>query len=111
MVRVALALVLAAGPAAPPPKESAEGRLRRTWGEPVDPAKDCTIAMTGDGKPPVHLPGTPHKFTPYPNAPSTAPRVRREVEGDFDARVTVVSVTLPGEKATGTIMTSAGLYV
>jgi hypothetical protein len=104
-------LVLAfLAPAAPPPKETAADVFRRVWGEPVDPLKDCTIEPDGT-RLRLKMPGSPHPFTPAGEKPSLAPRVRRELTGDFDARVKVVSVTPPGEDSGGTLMSSGGLYL
>lgn len=97
--------------AAPPPKETEADKLRRMWGETIDPQKDCSFSLTG-GRLTIGIPGTPHKFTPdRPDTPGKAPRVRRTVGGDFDARVKVVSVTLPTENATGVLMTSGGIFL
>jgi hypothetical protein len=109
VIRAVLILVLVS--VAPPPKETAADRFRRLWGEPVDPAQDCTL--DGDGAIlRIKIPGTPHKFTPNPGTTSgKAPRVRRVITGDFDARVKIISVTLPGMTSGGEQMTSGGIYV
>jgi hypothetical protein len=104
-------LLLALAVAAPPPKESAADVFRRVWGETLDPEKDCKVDTDGSHLV-IRIPGTPHQFTPLAETTnSKAPRVRREVVGDFDARVKVVSVTPPGENAEGVLMTSGGIFM
>jgi hypothetical protein len=100
-----LILVLVA--AAPPPKDTEADKLRRAWGETIDPEKDCTFKLDGD-KLRIKIPETTHTLTPEDGS-SKAPRVRREVAGDFDVRVTVVSVTAPDPGGPG--MTAGGLVV
>ncbi|HEY2785944.1 MAG TPA: hypothetical protein VGJ05_13320 [Fimbriiglobus sp.] len=97
--------------AAPPPKESAENRFHRMFGTIYDPGKDCSITLDGS-RLKIQIPGTPHRFTPgYESEKSTAPRVRREISGDFDIRIKVVSLTPPGPKSEGMAMTAGGLFV
>jgi hypothetical protein len=112
-VLVVLLVVAAGVSAAPPPKESAENRLRRLFGTPFDPEKDCSITLDGSQLR-IKVPGTPHRFTPgYDDNSnkSLAPRVRRELAGDFDVRVQVLSVTPPGQKSDLGGMTAGGLFV
>jgi hypothetical protein len=112
MGRVLVVLLVAASvSAAPPPKESAETKLRRLFGTPYDPEKDSSITLDGSQLR-IKIPGTPHRFTPgYESDKSSAPRCRRELAGDFDVRVQVISVTPPGPKTDGAGMTAGGLFV
>jgi hypothetical protein len=110
-VLVVLLVVAASVSAAPPPKESAETKLRRLFGTPYDPEKDSSITLDGSQLR-IKIPGTPHRFTPgYESEKSSAPRCRRELAGDFDVRVQVISVTPPGPKTDGAAMTAGGLFV
>jgi hypothetical protein len=104
--------VLTVVAAAPPPKEETEEvKFRRVWGETVDADKDCEFKQEGD-RLKIKIPKMPHPFSPgRPPDSSKAPRVRREVNGDFDARIKIISVTPPGENAGGGLMTSGGLYL
>lgn len=110
--RLALAL-LAALPlvvcAAPVPPETDVGRMRRVYGAPVDPDKDCTFGMTGE-KLKIGVPGTLHVLDDFPE-PQNAPVVWKDVGGDFTA---TVRVTFPirlreGVRADGLGMAGAGL--
>ncbi|MCI0456959.1 MAG: DUF1349 domain-containing protein [Gemmataceae bacterium] len=95
LVLVALAACLIAGPAITGDKktEKIEG-----WGTVTDPDGDCTVK--GDkGKVTVTVPATNHNLHPVQGM--NAPRVLREVEGDFTATVKVTGTFKPGDKATG----------
>lgn len=113
MGRITCLILLAVSTAiaAPPPKETPQDRLRRLYGMPYDPEKDSTITLDGS-RLRIQMPGTPHRFTPgYESEKSSAPRVRRELSGDFDIRVRVVSVTTPKPMADGLSMTAGGLFI
>jgi RNA polymerase sigma factor (sigma-70 family) len=81
-------------PADPPAKivaealEVADVRVALpNWGEIIIPGKDCTVQANGD-KLQITLPGTDHALCVEQNR-MNAPRVLREVEGDFIAQVKV----------------------
>jgi hypothetical protein len=76
--------------AAPAPKETDAARMRRIYGEILDPDKDCKFEMIGD-KLRIMVPGTSHSLTSPFIPPQTlnAPRVWKEVKGDFTATVRV----------------------
>jgi regulation of enolase protein 1 (concanavalin A-like superfamily) len=60
------------------------------WGVSVDPDGDCKFLLE-PGELHIKIPGTPHILTAEIGGPKStnAPRVLREIEGDFDAEVTV----------------------
>jgi regulation of enolase protein 1 (concanavalin A-like superfamily) len=79
--------------AAPVPKEDGAARLRTAYGDWLDPDKDCKYVLKGDElrislPKSEHLPGGKERE----GASINAPRVLREVEGDFTA---VVRVAFP----------------
>lgn len=78
--------------AAPVPPEGEAAKLRQTYGTWTDPDKDCRYTLKGSELR-VSLPASWH--IQWPNrrgATNNAPRILREVEGDFTA---VVRVTFP----------------
>lgn len=83
---------------APAPKDALAG-----WGKPVDPAKDCKFEAK-DGKLKIAVPGgkEPHDLSAELNAPMSAPRVMREIEGDFSMEVSVGAFAVPEGTAGGT---------
>jgi Protein of unknown function (DUF1349) len=83
---------------APAPKDALP-----LWGKPVDPAKDCKFAVK-DGKLTITVPGgkEPHDLSAELNAPMDAPRVLREIEGDFSMEVSVAAFAVPEGTAGGT---------
>lgn len=58
------------------------------WGKPLDPDGDCKFSVAGP-RLNISVPGTPHALVIERNQ-MNAPRVVREVEGDFVAQVKVV---------------------
>jgi hypothetical protein len=86
------------------------------WGQVVDPNGDCTITEN-DGKLTIKVPGTLHDLNPGETDPkkrNTAPRVLREVQGDFVLTVKVTADWKPGNKlpsATTQPYNGAGLLV
>lgn len=82
------------------------------WGRVIDPDGDCKI-RAAKGALTIEVPGTVHDL--YPQAGRmNAPRVMRQVEGDFSARVKVTGPPSPGtEPARGInwAFHSAGLLV
>ena len=87
--------VLAAGlaSAAPVPKETEAEKIRRLYGKFVDPDRDCTVTLDGSVLK-IRVPGRPHGLVP-PRGLLNAPRVVRDVEGDFTATVKI-RVLAPG---------------
>lgn len=80
-VFVVLLLVYAAL-AAPAPDPSAKG-----WGNPIDPDRDCKIRRDGSALN-VEMPGIDHDYDPFRKR-TNAPRILREIDGEFDLRVRV----------------------
>jgi hypothetical protein len=68
------------------------------WGEAFDPAGDCDIQKSGTDLR-LAVPGTLHDLS-VEHAQLGAPRVLREVTGDFDAEVAVPSGISPGGERT-----------
>jgi hypothetical protein len=73
-----LACVALAAPAPDPLKD---------WGNPVNPDQDCKIQRDG-GTLSIEMPGTDHDYDPT-RKQLNAPRILREVEGDFDLQVRI----------------------
>lgn len=89
---VLLAGAVSVAAAAPVPPEDDKTRLARAYGLWDAPQRDCTYALKG-GELRIGLPAATRLFgTVGPGAMDDAPRVLREVEGDFAA---VVRVTVP----------------
>ncbi len=78
--------------AAPIPKETDAQKLARLFGTPVDPAKDCKFTLDGD-KLTVTAGKGDHDLSVQSNE-MNAPRVLKEIEGDFEMKVKV-SATYP----------------
>lgn len=83
-----MALVAPFAPAAPPPKGE-PARMEKLFGTPVDPDKDCTFKLDRK-KLVITVPDKAHPVATQAGKLATAPRVLREVTGDFVARVKVV---------------------
>ena len=75
--------------AAPAPKSA--------WERPVDPDRDCKFAIKG-GTVTIELPGTDHDLAPKRKR-FNAPRLLREVEGDFVMQVRVSGSFRPSAKS------------
>ena len=72
----------------------AKNAVIKGWGRVVEPDRDCEVALQ-DGALRVKIPGKPHDFAA--EVPSfNAPRVVREVQGDFIAEVVVGGSIAPG---------------
>ena len=83
------------GLAAAPPLADAKNAVIRGWGRVVEPDRDCEVALK-DGALGIKIPGKPHDFAA--EVPSyNAPRVMREIQGDFIAEVVVGGSMDPGE--------------
>jgi hypothetical protein len=76
------------------------------WGTVTDPDGDCTVKVA-KGKLTVTVPATNHNL--HPLRGMNAPRILREVDGDFTATVKVTGDFMPGKKATG-LSATAGNY-
>ena len=75
--------------AAPAPKSA--------WERPADPDRDCKFAIKG-GTVTIELPGTDHDLAPKRKR-FNAPRLLREVEGDFVMQVRVSGSFRPSAKS------------
>ena len=69
----------------------APAELTKLWGTPVDPDGDCTFKMDDNARLHIKIPGKPHILTAEVNGvkENSAPRVLREIEGDFQVEVIV----------------------
>jgi regulation of enolase protein 1 (concanavalin A-like superfamily) len=102
----ALALVGATAADEPDPEP---GSFRTGWDRPIDPDKDCKFRW-GKGGLTIRLPGSHHDLDQKRNAP----RLLRDLEGDFVATVRVGGqFVLTGPAAAGrrTLQASAGLVL
>jgi len=78
--------------AAPAPKENDDDKLRRIHGDWTDPDKDCKYVLKG-GELRISLPKTDHRLysgNAVERPKTNAPRVLREVNGDFTFVVRVM---------------------
>ncbi len=80
------------------PKPETEGKELAGWGTVIDPDGDCKIAPDGDALV-VTIPGVLHDLNADIDK-YNAPRVLREVEGNFAIQVKVVGDFKPGPKPT-----------
>jgi regulation of enolase protein 1 (concanavalin A-like superfamily) len=88
MKRVAfLLLVPMVAVAAPVPKETAEQKLAKLFGTPVDPKKDCEFKLDGT-KLTLKVGKGDHALHAHQNR-MAAPRTLREADGDFTVEATV----------------------
>jgi regulation of enolase protein 1 (concanavalin A-like superfamily) len=71
------------------------------WGQVIDPDGDCTITPES-GKVTITVPGTTHDLSSYHSIykKRNAPRILREVDGDFTVEVKVSGAFDPGQAAT-----------
>lgn len=81
---LALPLAALAAPGPKPPDAAVQA-----FGTAVDPDKDCTFAVA-DGKLTIAIPAAHHTLTTSPTR-KNAPRVVRDVDGDFTATVRVAA--------------------
>jgi hypothetical protein len=91
-LRCTLLLLLIAGTllAAPAPKS--------IWDRPIDPDHDCKIVIK-DGTATIELPGTDHDLAPKRDR-YNAPRLLRDIVGNFVMQVRVSSSFRPSAKST-----------
>lgn len=73
--------------AAPVPKESDAEKLYRLFGKPVDPLKDCKFTLDGN-KLTINAGKGDHDLS-VQSKEMNAPRVLKEIEGDFEMKVKV----------------------
>ena len=67
----------------------------KDWGEFIDPAGDCQVVQK-EGRVTIKVPGTQHNLNPTPEYDNClAPRVLREVDGDFQVRVKAFAFPIP----------------
>jgi S1-C subfamily serine protease/regulation of enolase protein 1 (concanavalin A-like superfamily) len=107
-----LALGDARARAAGTPEPEPTGRKLAGWGLAIDPDKDCTFSPTARTLG-IKVPGTIHDLNPDSRV-INAPRVMREVEGDFAVTVKVTGDFRPGGRSTnprGVPYNGAGLLV
>lgn len=106
-VVVAVAVTAVTGGPFRPPAATAERPAAATgktaaavpaWGERVDPNGDCTFRAEGDQLT-IAVPGTAHDLSAEAGR-TNAPRVLRDVTGDFTAHVTVSGAVRPGPGST-----------
>jgi regulation of enolase protein 1 (concanavalin A-like superfamily) len=85
------------------------------WGEVVDPDGDCKFDFDADkGRLTIAVPGKPHLLSAEAkNLRMNAPRVLRNVQGDFEARARVVGTIRPANVPTASYAPyhGAGLLV
>lgn len=85
--------------AAPVPKESDAQKLAKLFGMPVDPLKDCKFTLDGT-KLTINVGKGDHDLSTQNNV-LNAPRVLKEIEGDFEMAVKV-NCKYPKEAKAGT---------
>jgi regulation of enolase protein 1 (concanavalin A-like superfamily) len=93
-----LALGEARARAAGSPEPEPKGTELPSWGLAIDPDKDCKFIAEGKTLS-IQVPGTHHDLHPD-TGKLNAPRVLREVEGDFVISVKVGGEFQPGSKST-----------
>lgn len=74
-----------------------KGKIRAIpgWGDVIDPAGDCRF-FDKDNMLKITVPGTPHNLNPLPGWNNMdAPRVVREIDGDFSIQVRVAKFVQP----------------
>jgi hypothetical protein len=79
---LAVSLLACAALAVPAPKPSL-----KEWGDPINPDPDCKVRLDG-GVLSIEMPGTEHEYDPARKR-FNAPRILREIEGDFVLQVRI----------------------
>jgi serine/threonine protein kinase/regulation of enolase protein 1 (concanavalin A-like superfamily) len=96
------------------PEGRAPTRREEAWGHAVDPDADCNFEMdTSEGKLRIIVPGKTHILSAEIGQVN-APRILRDIKGDFDLRVRVAGTGRPGGRATTTVYSpyhGAGLVI
>ena len=81
-------------------ERSGQTRSRADWGDPIDPDGDCSFGLDGrEDRIRIAVPGTPHVLSAELGR-MNAPRILREVIGDFDATVRVAGAFHPAGSRT-----------
>jgi serine/threonine protein kinase len=96
-----------------PPDAQAGKTQRFDWGDAIDPRGDCRF-FDEPGRFTIHVPAGNHDFFPGQDRNFDAPRLLREVDGDFTAFVKVHPFDLTGKALAGVEMSpyqGAGLVV
>jgi RNA polymerase sigma factor (sigma-70 family) len=75
--------------------KAAAPRILKGWGEAIDPDGDCSIDLE-NGRLTIKVPGTRHGLEAEGNT-LNAPRVLRDIEGDFIADLKVEGTFKPGD--------------
>ena len=86
------------GPKEPPKPEPKVTELK-DWGEVINPDKDCKLTPADAKKITFEVPGKLHDLY-FDGGPTNAPRVMREVTGDFVVTVKVSGEFKPGPRST-----------
>src|SRR5262249_23638573 len=83
------------------PVQTAEGGGKPTdWGDVVDPDGDCLVVRDGEAsRATILISGTAHLLSAEIGR-MNAPRLLRDITGDFEVRVRVTGTGHPGGKAT-----------
>ncbi len=96
------------------PKRRAPTRREEAWGHAVDPDSDCNFEMDpSEDKVRIIVPGKTHILSAEIGQVN-APRILRDINGDFDLRVRVAGTGRPGGRATTTVYSpyhGAGLVI
>ena len=78
-------------------------REKRIWGDAVDPDRDCKFEFEPrEDKVRITVPGQTHLLSAEIGR-TNAPRIVREIEGDFDVTVRVAGTSHPAGKPTTTV--------
>jgi serine/threonine protein kinase/regulation of enolase protein 1 (concanavalin A-like superfamily) len=74
----------------------------RDWGDLIDPDRDCRVVVEMErNRATIFVPGKPHILSAEIGSVN-APRILRDIKGDFDVMVRVTGTSHPGAKATTT---------
>jgi serine/threonine protein kinase/regulation of enolase protein 1 (concanavalin A-like superfamily) len=96
------------------PEGRALTRREEGWGHAVDPDADCNFEMdASEDKVRIIVPGKTHILSAEIGQVN-APRILRDIKGDFDLRVRVAGTSRPGGRATTTVYSpyhGAGLVI
>jgi serine/threonine protein kinase/regulation of enolase protein 1 (concanavalin A-like superfamily) len=105
---------LAPAPEGQTPEGQAPTRREDAWGHAVDPDADCDFKMDpSEDKVRIIVPGKMHILSAEIGQVN-APRILRDIKGDFDLRVRVAGTSRPGGRATTTVYSpyhGAGLVI
>src|SRR4051794_2491571 len=94
-----------AAPGAPAPFKRDSTLLGTAWAQKLDPDNDCKFVKDGDALV-IEIPGKDHDLWPR-DRQMNAPRLLKEVEGDFDVQVRVCVEGKVSEKSTAAKRASA----